>query len=205
MSRLIAFGCSHTQGQGCSDTIDPKNTSVKSNTGLPSKFAWPQRIANELNLECINFGVPGGSNKLITGLISDFEFKTGDICAILWTHQDRWAIFRENDSTLNILPTGIQDHSKNYYKYLYNEYDHLLMNTMIFRYINLHLEKLGIKTYNFSVQYNYLPTEVKEFMLETPSIKELRPLYAAADGSHLNEKGQKVLSQSMLKYFKEQL
>jgi hypothetical protein len=31
----------------------------------------------------------------------------------------------------------------------------------------------------------------------------LRPLYACADGSHLNEQGHHVLAQSMLKYFKE--
>ena len=205
MSRIIAFGCSHTQGQGLSDTIDPKNTSVKSNTGHPSKFAWPQQIANELNLECINLGVPGGSNKLITGLISDFEFKTGDICAILWTHQDRWVLFRENGLTLNILPTGVQDYSKNYYRYLYNEHDHKVMTTMMFRYVNLHLEKLGIKTYNFSVQYKFWPEELHPYMLETPSIKELRPLYVCADGSHLNEQGQQVLASSMLNYFKDDI
>jgi|TARA_B110000208_G_scaffold191739_1_gene259868 lysophospholipase L1-like esterase len=205
MTRLIAFGCSHTQGQGLSDTIDPNNTSIRSNTGCPSKFAWPQLIANELNLECINLGVPSGSNKLITGLVSDFEFKAGDICAILWTHYDRWAIFRKDKDSIPVLPTGVTEHSKNYYRYMYHEYDHYLMNTMMFRYINLHLEKLGIKTYNFSVQYNYTPTEVQEFMLETPSIKSLRPLYACADGSHLNDQGQQILANTMLKYFKDEL
>jgi hypothetical protein len=216
MTRLIAFGCSYTQGQGLVDTLDSNNTRslllnrlgkeivvIGSNTGYPSKFAWPQLISNELNLECINLSVPGGSNKLITGYVSDFEFKAGDICAILWTHHDRWTIFRKDEYSLTILPTGISEHSKNYYRYMYHEYDHSLMNTMMFRYVNLHLEKLGIKTYNFSVEYKYTPTEVKEFMLETPSIKELRPLYACADGSHLNEQGHHVLAHSMLEYFKE--
>ena len=204
MSRLVAFGCSHTRGQGLSDVPDPKFVGPDFDPTVKSDFAWPQLLSNKLNIECINCGVSGASNKLITALVSDFNFKIDDICVILWSYNPRWTLFFNESTNISIIPGKDKPLTKSYYKHLYNEYDHKVMNTMMFRYINLHLEKLGIKTYNFSVDYEQCPDEIKEFVLETPSIrKDLVPLYTSFNGTHLNEEGQQVLTNYMLEYIEE--
>jgi len=59
--RLIAFGCSYTYGAGLEDCFTPPI----GHGPIPSKFAWPQLVANELNMECINMSSSGASNKEI--------------------------------------------------------------------------------------------------------------------------------------------
>mgnify|MGYP003309481114 CR=1 FL=1 len=82
MTRLIAFGCSHTYGQALPDIWDHKKNKEITTQG-PSKYAWPQILSDKLNLECINLGSPGASNKEVWFHIVNTEFKKSDI-VILW-------------------------------------------------------------------------------------------------------------------------
>lgn len=84
MSRLIAFGCSLTQGQALEEDI------------AYSKLAWPFRLAEKMQLECVNQGENGASAKKIWYNILNFKYEPDDTVVVLWTHMDRWCIINKN-------------------------------------------------------------------------------------------------------------
>ena len=49
MNRLVTFGCSHTFGQALPDVWDSKKEEHLFHNGA-SKYAWPQLLANKLNI-----------------------------------------------------------------------------------------------------------------------------------------------------------
>ncbi len=83
--RLITFGCSNTYGHGLPDCHIPPNKAGPN----PSKFAWPQLLADRLNLECVNLGEPGGSNKLMWWKTVNFKFEPTDVVIYYATFPDR--------------------------------------------------------------------------------------------------------------------
>lgn len=108
MSRLIAFGCSLTQGQALEENISY------------SKLSWPYKLAEIMQLDCVNAGQNGASAKKIWFNILNFEFQADDIVVILWTHMDRWCIItRDTDTThdskteWDIYPDIKQDYRQN--------------------------------------------------------------------------------------------
>ena len=76
MPRLVAFGCSHTYGEGLEDCW---NWETRKAGPVASKFAWPQILANLLKRECVNLGRRGASNKEILHNIQMFDFEKDDI------------------------------------------------------------------------------------------------------------------------------
>jgi hypothetical protein len=80
MSRVVAFGCSYTRGTALDDIWDFENN--RSIFPQPSKHDWPQLIADKLELECINLGKGGFSNKAIWHSILNFDFKYNDLIFI---------------------------------------------------------------------------------------------------------------------------
>ena len=90
--RLITFGCSYTYGTGLEDCFIPPTKSGP----VPSKFAWPQLVANELNIECINMSSPGSSNKEILNTLVNFKFDTTDVVVTMWSFLERWCILDSN-------------------------------------------------------------------------------------------------------------
>lgn len=144
MDRLVAFGCSNTFGQGLPD---------------PSKLSWPQLLANKLDIECYNGGVLGASNKQIMNQVMTFPFRTTDVCIVMWSYLSRYTIldqeygryytYQELNHDNQILPQMLDNRkSKYYYRYVYNETDHLNMTLHYINYTKLHLEKLNIKNYH---------------------------------------------------------
>jgi len=90
MSRLIAFGCSHTYGHSLEDChIEPNMPGP-----LPSQFAWPQLLANRMNTTAINNSLSGTSNLHILWRILNFKFNQDDICVVQWTHFGRTPLTR---------------------------------------------------------------------------------------------------------------
>ena len=63
MSRLITFGCSLTQGQALEENVSY------------SKLAWPYRLAEKMQLDCVNAGQNGASAKKIWFNILNFKFQ----------------------------------------------------------------------------------------------------------------------------------
>jgi len=130
--RLIAFGCSNTFGQGLPDVWDVGKNKGIHNQG-PSKYAWPKLLANKLDIECVNTGVLGASNKEIWWNIINYDFQKTDIIIILWTYFNRHYIIHEDKKNISIGawfenadPTGCHPTTPiaiNFFKYLHDEYD----------------------------------------------------------------------------------
>lgn len=83
MSRLITFGCSLTDGQA----LDSRDQ------------AWPQQLANLMNLPVENKGKKGSSTKRIWWEIMQTDFDPNDTVVCLWTHLDRWCIINAEGYT----------------------------------------------------------------------------------------------------------
>jgi len=130
--RLVAFGCSQTWGSALPDVWGIKENQTIHERGV-SKYAWPKLLANKLDVECVNLGIAGASNKEIWYNILHTTFYKNDIVIILWTHSERFCFIHKNKiMTLGTWmvanPTAYRtsEQSKIFYKHLYNEYDMLL-------------------------------------------------------------------------------
>jgi hypothetical protein len=147
LSRLVSFGCSFTYGYALSDAYDFDSG--------PSVFAWPNIAAKQLNLKCINNGIPGASNKEILHTIQNFEFKSSDIVCILWTYSNRWCIIKEN-SIENFVHHSKDKFTQFYFQIIYNEHDlHLDTFTRV-NFAKMYLDSKGIKNLHFVVNSNML-------------------------------------------------
>lgn len=151
MSRLIAFGCSLTYGHGLPDCIVPPL-----DPGLePSKLAWPNIVANNLNLECVNNSSPGSSNKRIWHSIINFNFEKDDLVFVLWSYGERYAILKDKDSIEDVAVWIDSKESRAYYKNLYTDYDSSMQSRLYVSHSNLFLKEQGITVYNLVTNKNY--------------------------------------------------
>jgi hypothetical protein len=120
MSRLIAFGASITYGQGLEDCYKPNG--VPGDTS--SKHAWPQILADLLNLECINASVPGDSCKDIWYNAVNFEYKPDDVVFVEWCTPNRWAVFNDDGSVYKMAIWNENDKvSDFYYRHMHSDRD----------------------------------------------------------------------------------
>jgi len=163
--RLIAFGCSNTYGEALPDCWDNDHSTYGPN---PSKFAWPQLTADALNLECINLGVPGTSNKQICNDVLNTEFEETDIVVIMWTYVTRTCFFQNKEEVMqyggskNSKRILVQDVSNTrhdrerrkynamYYKSFYTDANSNIESYMYLNLVNLFLSEKGIKSYHIS-------------------------------------------------------
>lgn len=121
--RLIAFGCSFTRGTALDDVWDfEKKCSI---FPQPSKYAWPQLVANELGIECINLGKGGYSNKAIWHTAVNFKFNTDDLVFIHWSFLDRYHYYESENKGHIIDHTHKERRDKAFFKYLHSDYDML--------------------------------------------------------------------------------
>lgn len=97
--RLVAFGCSYTQGVGLESDIGATSTRT-------SKYAWPQLVADNLGIECVNKGLGGISVKRTAYEILNFDFKKNDIVCIFWPDFNRHGIIQDDGSFMDISPSG---------------------------------------------------------------------------------------------------
>jgi|TARA_R110000764_G_scaffold27478_1_gene65003 hypothetical protein len=198
MSRLIAFGCSFTRGTALDDVWDFKNKC--SIFPQPSKYAWPQLLADKLDIECINLGKGGYSNKAIWHTITNFDFNPSDIVFIHWSYLDRYHYY-ENKETGHII-----DHRSNtardkaFFKYLHSDYD--MLNDLYMR-IN-HIDSLlyGKKRYHLQIDPIISPawnkTEILNIRLDDYKNKYPR----ANDKSHPGALAHKEFATALLQNLK---
>jgi hypothetical protein len=122
MSRVVAFGCSHTYGLELPDclTVDAP----------PSKMGYPNILGKKLDLEVLNKADTGASQKQIAATILETDFKKNDIVIINWSNPKRRGIW--NGSHWEQLASWTEDKTwqKFYAKYQRNTDDTLdsLMN-----------------------------------------------------------------------------
>lgn len=86
MSRLVAFGCSNTYGQGLPDCHFVNRAGGAEPGPHPSKYAWPAKLSKLLDAkETINMGKPGSSNKQIWHTVMNFDFLPDDFVVCHWS------------------------------------------------------------------------------------------------------------------------
>jgi hypothetical protein len=169
MSRLITFGCSYTYGDRLPDCYQPE----KDASGmLASKLAWPQLLANELELDCVNNSKPGVSNKFIWNSIINFNYKKNDIVVILWTHPDRTTLITK-ETTTNIGPWDTRAPGSEYYKYLYDDHDSELTSKLFISHANYFLKNKLMTVYNLIINRSL----IKLFNMTNSDIVDHIPLY----------------------------
>jgi hypothetical protein len=129
MPRLVAFGCSYTQGIGLSP--DMAGPTAGPNNSRKSPLAWPQLTADLLGLTCVNEGFGGTSPKATAHIISEFDFQSDDTVVIMWPVRHRWCVLLEDirRSTKHICPGDVDDlpMARAYYEELYSERDSMFM------------------------------------------------------------------------------
>ena len=142
MLRLVTFGCSFTYGSALADTYEFKPG--------PSIYAWPNITAKQLNIECVNKGIPSASNKEILNCIQHFDFLDDDIVCILWTYPDRWCVIKEN--TIENFIANRKDRANNYfYQFLHDKNDLWLDSFTRINFAKLFLDAKGIKNFHFVI------------------------------------------------------
>lgn len=90
MPRLLTFGCSHVYGNGLPDCFIDINTPGPN----PSKFAWPQLLADKLGYECLNLAVPGSGNLHILMNLLRTEFKKDDLVVLGFSYFTRFNTYQ---------------------------------------------------------------------------------------------------------------
>ena len=137
-NRLIAFGCSHTYGEGLSGSTDSA-----------SPLAWPNILANLSNRKCVNASRPGSSNKRIWNDIINFEFQKNDVVFTMWTDVSRTCIIKKDTiEDIGIWKVDHNDLSKKYYELLFDINDSVKDLNLRSSHCDLYLKSLGIKNYH---------------------------------------------------------
>lgn len=185
MSRLIAFGCSLTRGDGLES----------------SDHAWPNVLADNLDMICVNMASSGSSNKKIWKAVIDFDFQEGDKVFIHWSFPERTTIFKKS-GTVDIGPW--QTESKHYYRYIYDEEDSLLTSKLLVDHANYVLKDKEIEVYNL------VPDEdVKSILMLTDKANTHIPVYIkslavnypkALDNLHPGKECHEVVAKEICKY-----
>ena len=206
--RIVTFGCSHTYGHGLADcyllpSCQPGPT--------PSKFAWPQLLSKEFNLEVVNMGKAGASNIEILTRILSFEFLETDLIIVQWTHMPRDMLFGiPNDQQLGPnFPEVKTSNNKDYYM-VRNEYDttvrsllHIHHADMFFRHNNLnylhYMHEIEISRINIVTR-----SKLKWFNIPLNPFKILSlEIDKANDGTHAGPKTQFEVSKTIISLIKE--
>lgn len=169
MGKLYAFGCSLVKGDALDDIWDFK---TKRTVDKPSKEAWPQILADKLNLECVNIGESGVSNKQIWHRIVSTDFqpiKDDDIVVVQWTSLDRWCIIEKDRCTkIGLWQVNESSHTAkanvraSSFFNLHNDNDQFIDLNLRMSHANFYLNSIGIKQYHLMYKFG-----VKETILTT--------------------------------------
>lgn len=194
--RLVAFGCSFTRGTALDDVWNFENNC--STYKHPSKYAWPQIVADKLGLECINLGKGGYSNKAIWHTVVNFDFKPDDLIFIHWSYMDRYH-FYEDSKTGHIV-----DHRSNnprdraFFKYLHSDYD--MLNDMYMRINHIDSILYSKTRYHLQIEKTQAPkwnnTKIQEIYLNDYKIKYPK----ANDNSHPGIEAHKEFASDLIQF-----
>lgn len=193
MSRLVAFGCSYTYGHGLKDCVTPD----LGHGPVPSLLSWPKLLADKLNLECINEGVPGASNKQIWHKIMNYAFSKTDLVFILWSTNERHCIINEDRTVSPIGHWSETKFSKSYFKYLYNGVDQSIDSNLRIDHCSYYLSNKGIKHYNMLFKKQAIEDFNNTVILKT-NFRELKHnMPKAVDKLHPGEEAHTKFAQEI--------
>lgn len=199
MNRLVTFGCSNTFGVDLDDNYHTKE--------FPSKYAWPNHLADLLKVPVVNNSKIGIDNKEILFNILNYDFDENDVVFVLWSYHDRHCIIK-NDS-IEMIGIWRKKHklSKWYYKYLWNKYDSTFENYLYINLAHYHLQEQNIEHIFLSCSQNHI-----DLSLEWNSVKFLNVFFddvktefpLAKDGLHPGMDAHKVFAKIIYdKYYKK--
>lgn len=205
MSRLVAFGCSNTYGQGLPDChfVNPARGTEPG--PHPSKHAWPAKLGKLLNCtEVINCSKPGSSNKQIWNTILNFDFAAEDFVVCHWSLIHRNCIIYPNKPllALGLWPIPEKDIGDAYRRYITTvNCDHNLMIEScgyidhVHRYLSSrvkHLYHVVFKKDEFSQRPQWCSFD---FITEAGYFNRSFPL--ALDNAHTGVEGHKELAKDI--------
>ena len=155
MPRLVTFGCSFAFGQDLADCRHPWHN--------PSKFAWPNLLAEKLGRECLNLSRMGRGNMHILMHVLQTEFHKDDLVIMAYSFFDRYRYYRFTDfdkgEYMNIpMPSPERDDivkADTYNPYIDQEYH--WYNYLTMHHIELYLNSKNIENYSFlntNVEYH---------------------------------------------------
>jgi len=74
MNRLVAYGCSWTEGEGADVSIE-LNLSPNEKRKFRNENSWPKFLSDKLDIpKCLNRGISGNSNrKMFNDIVKDIE------------------------------------------------------------------------------------------------------------------------------------
>ena len=192
--RFVAFGCSHTWGDGIlpGDSWDTP----------PSTATWVQVLSKKFNIPVLNLAKSGGSNLLILHAIRNHNWQSDDIALIQWTYLERDTIFDNETEFSHISSFRIgnknEEYVDNYYKLFPNyhiEYMNLQHVEHAYFYLAAHnIPKVARFAYiNPSAQllkFNYsMLSDYQKPTLEYVAdalFKKLKVAQLGADDMHYN-------------------
>jgi len=156
MKRLLAFGCSNTQGHGL------PGFSWKQHSRTASTLAWPQFLSDRLDRTCDNQGYTGASNKLIADFIVNQDYKQDDLVVVLWTSFTRSHVFMDNGKKMRLLPSDCEKSARDsqgweynpkitklFYRHFYAERDFFRDNLVEINFAKQYLDSIHIENYHF--------------------------------------------------------
>lgn len=153
MSRLISFGCSFTYGQSLPDCTDPNDYWGWGEN--PSIYAWPNLLAQHLNIKCVNQSAPASSNVKIYDQILNFNFCPGDLVFIMWSQPERSMLFSETGDHYNFGPWMDTEITKKFYS-VHSNHDCLQRSHHCIQHIELYLKSKNLFFKQSSIDYHYL-------------------------------------------------
>lgn len=163
--RLIAFGCSHTYGEGITQEDFPGRK-------IPSKYSWASVLGRKCNIPVINLSDPGASNQNILNQIKNHKWQKNDIALILFTVPLRYTYYIDEKTSIKLNPNYIRKLSEeegnindSFYR-LFNEYHLEKINLLDIEHIYLFLKYHKINFVNrffsqFGNVYNEVNQEIK--------------------------------------------
>lgn len=196
--RVIAFGCSYTRGTALDDVWDfKKNCSIYPE---PSKYAWPQLIADNFGFECINLGCGGASNKLIWHTIMNFDFRPNDLIIIHWSFRDRYHFFEDAHNGYEIDHREVGPKDRAFFEHLHSEYD--MLNDMFMRinHVDSYLSKHN--RYHLLIE-PVTPPKWNNTLITDLYLNNFKVMYPRAnDGSHPGLLAHQDFSNALAQYLK---
>ena len=152
MKRIVAFGCSFTQGVGIS-------LATPYTVLTPDAGAWPQQTANKLNWRCDNRGEGGTSIKDVVLKIVNYDFQPDDVVCIMWPDMTRtmflpghnWEPEVRSDRPLNIAAHKNDRPSLTYFGKYYSDNDAMFTALVNINFALSYLKKINIPAFNLLV------------------------------------------------------
>ena len=194
---LVTFGDSCTYGHGLKDCIakDGRNPGKK-----PSKFAWPTLLAEQMDYDCVNLGIPGASNKEILHKVLDTKLPDNAVVIMGWSFYNRTCIIKKH-SIEQIGNWQNSKASKSFFKHIHDDYDMHLDFYLRANFIKNYLDNLGIENYHWRLEETLEKQKPRWNAVKFPDFDyhKVRKKYPLAmDNLHPGEEAHQKLSEVFL-------